>query len=131
MADEGIVNYVKDNLSRGVSVDEIKNSLSAKGWTEDQINDAVAQAGAPADIQQPLVAPKEDANVPPMDSGNKKEEKVDEEGKKSNKNTILIIAIVILVILFIVLIFVGFNIFQTFNEMFPAGGDTITEALGG
>jgi len=53
MADERLVNYIRDNLHRGYSPDSLRQTLLNQGWDTNQINEAfaVVQGSAP-DISQ-------------------------------------------------------------------------------
>jgi len=45
MVDKSIIKYIKSSLARGLSKDQIKKNLKANGWTDADINEAVAVAG--------------------------------------------------------------------------------------
>ncbi|MBN1896484.1 MAG: hypothetical protein JW789_02025 [Candidatus Aenigmarchaeota archaeon] len=107
MVDEGIVNYVKDSLRRGMNVEDVKAALREKQWPEEEINQAILMGGS---SQLPVAQPR---NVPPQQAQPAKEKKSGGVSKK------LIIALFVFVLLFIALIYVSVNIVDTFYTMFP------------
>ena len=116
MVDEGIVNYVKDSLNSGMSVEDVKAALREKQWPENQINQAIQMAGGPS--SQPHVAKPQ--NVPPQQT-----QPVQEEKKKGGISKKTIIALIIFVLLFIALIYVALNMLDTFYTMFPESSGTL------
>lgn len=42
MVNQEVIKYVKESLSKGVSLDEIKKNLRASGWSDAEINEAVS-----------------------------------------------------------------------------------------
>ena len=112
MADEGILNYIKDNLSRGVDIEDIKASLRKNGWPEDQIEQAVQAAGAQTQAQP----------AAPMEAVQPSRKPKEEKPKEANKGGVskkLILALIILVILVIAFMYVSLDILNTFYTMFP------------
>lgn len=52
MVDPRLVNYIKASLSRKIPVEQIKNSLSTKGWQDSDINEAINLVTQRRPIQQ-------------------------------------------------------------------------------
>jgi len=104
MADKRLVDYVKDNLAKGHSLNEIRDFVRRHGWTDREFDEAVLEAsGAPSD-----------ANFPGFvgQPGEKKQKE-----KKGHKK--LIIAVIILIILIWVFLMTAANIVNYFKDMFP------------
>src|SRR3990167_8414479 len=65
MAEE-IINYIKENLAKGVPQDKIRQSLLAKGWKQTDIDVAFLQLEAPPSSLPPFpIKPPSALNPPP------------------------------------------------------------------
>lgn len=117
MADQSIVDYIRENLKKGVKPDDIRIALLDSGWPQAEIDAGMAQAGAGQ-------APAGRSPVPPSVSGAK-----DEKQKKGHKR--LIISLIVLAILVFVFLYVAASIVQGFNSMFPGSMDSINGILSG
>lgn len=58
MADERLVNYIRDNLSRGYSPDSLRQTLVNQGWNINQVDEAINIAQAPSPQPQTPSAPQ-------------------------------------------------------------------------
>lgn len=54
MAMQQILDYIKKQVQQGASREQIKSSLMANGWQENDINEAFAQSPMPQQIQASL-----------------------------------------------------------------------------
>ena len=71
MAEE-IINYIKENLAKGVPQDQIRQSLLAKGWKQTDIDVAFLQLEAPPSSLPPFpIKPQLAQNQPPKSAGQK------------------------------------------------------------
>jgi hypothetical protein len=98
MVDEALLSWIKDQLSLGTSLEQIKQGLSAKGWQDADINEAIsiAQSSAQLPVQAPVVNPQSTNQQPASE----------EQKKKSPKLFFFIAAGVLLLIIGVVLFIV-------------------------
>ena len=98
MVDQGIVDYIKENLERGFSLEQIKQTLINVGWKQEEVNnaiDSINQGTKPADF----IAKNQDSS-----------------GKKSNKKIVFVNICIIMVFCLILGFFLyskGFGNLQT------------------
>ncbi len=66
MVDSRLVNYVKAELSKGVSLEQIKQNLLPQGWSEEEINEAInsaKQGGTPTPQSSPQKEPNKSSKL--------------------------------------------------------------------
>jgi hypothetical protein len=119
MADQGIADYIRENLGKGVKPDDIRVALLDSGWPAADIDAGMAQAGAGGAVPAGM------SPLPPPGMGGK----ADKPKKKGHKK--LIILLIVLIILVFVFLTVAANIVKTFSDMFPGSMDSINGILGG
>ncbi len=113
MADSEIVRYIRENLSNGIGMEDIKSSLRQSGWSEDKISEGVAEVQGGSPRPGPVA---EAVPASPQKAG--------KDGKKES-HTKLIVALIIFCILFILFLYVAMSIVSDFNEMFPEAGNML------
>jgi hypothetical protein len=102
MADPRLIEYIKENLAKGHSLEEIRSFVTDHGWTGEEIDEALLQASGR--IQEE--GPKPAFGAP--------ERPVRKKGRKK-----LYIAIIVFVILLIVLMLTASQILDYFLQMYP------------
>jgi hypothetical protein len=119
MADQKIVDYVKENLQKGVAIEDIKGSLRESGWPQEEVEKGLQEAsgGSPAPPEAPAGTPGPKA---PAQGGEK-------EKKKGHKK--LILALIIMLILVFLVLYVAASIIDSFAEMYPDGMASINDIL--
>jgi hypothetical protein len=115
MADPTAVKYVRDNLDKGVAVEDIKSSLRQSGWPEQQISEAVAEVQGAA----PQPGPPAEAPAPEQA----------QTGEKKGGHKKLIVAVIVFIILFVLFLYVALSIVMDFKDMFPGAGDAIPVSI--
>ena len=97
MADQRVVEYLRENLAKGYPVQQLRRNLEAEGYAQREIEEAFSMAmGVP-------VAP------PPP--------KPPKPRKKTSKK--LIVLLIIMLILLAMFLMAGVNTVNSFKDMFP------------
>src|SRR3990167_4676583 len=86
---EELINYIKENLARGVSQDQIHQTLLNTGWQQADINAAFSQLGIPQSPLPPVSNITQSTQSPPTKP----------KEPKSFLNPKIIIAVVAIIIL--------------------------------
>jgi hypothetical protein len=102
MADPRLIDYIKENLAKGHSLEEIRSFVADHGWTKEEIDEALLQASGSL----------KEENPPPAFGAPK--EPVKKKGHKS-----LYIAIAVLVIVIIVFLLTASQIIDYFQGLYP------------
>jgi uncharacterized membrane protein len=136
MADKKLVEYMKQNIEKGHSIEEIKSFVAQSGWDQKQIEEAVQElTGAAPEPVRPHPPPAEpkpaapqvarpsgpESVLPPEETRKPDAGKPEpaEPAKKKGRKTVLIIAIIILIILIVFFIYSAADILKYFNDLFP------------
>src|SRR3990167_10335846 len=90
MAEE-IINYIKENLAKGVPQDKIRQSLLAKGWKQTDIDAAFLQLEAPPSSLPPFPIKPSSTQNPPT--------KIKEQKSWLNLKILMLAVLVILLVL--------------------------------
>jgi hypothetical protein len=112
MADPKLIEYIKDSISRGSTVEDIRMSLLETGWPQEDINAGLAEVTT---VQPPAPQPQRKDEGPTQKKGSKK----------------LIVLLIILFMLVILLLYAALSILGAFTAMFPNGMDSINNLMGG
>ncbi len=113
MVNEKLVEYIKTNLSRGIPLEEIKETLLKVGWKEDVVNEAIDAA-----FKAPLMKQKQ--MLPELKEKEQRQQPNIEEnirsGKKKKSGKIAVILLGIIFIAAIVVIGINFFPFQKVGQ---------------
>ncbi len=105
MTNKKLIEYIKSNLAKGHSLEEIRKFIVAYGWSQKEFDEAILEASGKA--EKP---PKPEK---PGEAG------VLEGEKKGKGHKKIILALIILVILIFVFLFVAAEIMNYFTGIYP------------
>ncbi|MFH0956582.1 MAG: hypothetical protein V1813_01835 [Candidatus Aenigmatarchaeota archaeon] len=118
MADQKLLDYIRENLAKGVRPDDIRLSLLESGWPQEDIDAGMAQASAGE-------APPAERSPPPSAAA-----PGDGKQKKKGHKKLIVLLIVLLILVFFFL-YTAASIVDIFRDMFPGSMDSINNILGG
>lgn len=116
MDNKELTNYIKENIQKGHSLEEIRDFLIKNGWSQKDIDNGILLSSNSKRIE----VSKNDDLKPPMPPSVTQQGNSGNNGpKKKGGHKKVIIALAILIILFLALLYVAADIVQTFEDMFP------------
>ena len=98
MINQELLNYIKQQSSRGISKEEIKNNLITSGWSETDINEAFALVFDPVPPPPPKPFPQPDSGSSVLPQSSYSSETHFNQASKSNPVKIIILAFIIIII---------------------------------
>jgi len=131
MANQGLVNFIKEYLSKGFNEQALKQGLMQKGWPSPEIDQAFSEAKSLPQQKQEF---KQPIKVKPEIKEEKEEEKqvIDLEKEPINKKKILYYGLSFLgisvILLFTLLVFFYMNGVIDYTIKDPATGKTLTKS---
>lgn len=105
MVDKKLADYVKANLAKGYSLEDVRKSAYEYGWSQTDIDGAILEASG-SGPQASLQTGSRGMGGP-------------EKGKKKGHKRV-IIGLIVLFILILVLLFVIAETMEYFNDLYPS-----------
>ncbi len=130
MANQGLIDFIKEYLSKGFNKQALKQGLMQKGWPLSEIDQAFSEAESFSQLKQEF---KQPIKIKPEIKEEKEEEQIiDLEKEPINKKKILYYGLSFLgisvILLFTLLVFFYMNGVIDYTIKDPATGKTLTKS---